>query len=83
MSEHEQRLLRCFALVFPGLTQGEIRESSAEATGAWDSLSGVTLIAVIEEEFGIQIEPDIYSELNSFDAFNAYLQKMNLKSERP
>ena len=82
MSEQEQRLLRCFALVFPGLTQSEIEESRAESTGAWDSLSGVTLVAVIEEEFSIQIEPDIYSELTSFSAFKTHLQKMNPRSEQ-
>lgn len=81
MSEQEQRLLRCFASVFPGLTQGEIQESCAESTGAWDSLSGVTLVAVIEEEFSIEIEPDGYSALNSFNAFNTYLQKIDLTGE--
>jgi acyl carrier protein len=78
MCEQEQRLLRCFASVFPGLTQSEIQESCAESTGAWDSLSGVTLVAVIEEEFNMQIEPSAYSALNSFNAFNTYLQKLNL-----
>jgi acyl carrier protein len=81
MPEQEQRLLRCFELVFPGLTQHEIREASAESAGAWDSLSGVTLVAVIEEEFNIDIEPDTYSALNSFNAFYTYLQKMNPTSE--
>jgi acyl carrier protein len=81
MSEQEQRLLRCFASVFPGLTQSEIQESCEESTGAWDSLSGVTLVAVIEEEFSIQIEPDAYSALNCFNAFNTYLQKINLTGE--
>jgi acyl carrier protein len=81
MFEQEQRLLRCFAMVFPGLTQNEIRESCAESTGAWDSLSGVTLVAVIEEEFNIAIEPDTYSALNSFNAFNNYVQQLTQISE--
>jgi acyl carrier protein len=81
MPEQERRLLRCFAVVFPGLTQSEIRDTSAESTGAWDSLSAVTLVAVIEEEFDIAIEPDAYPALNSFNAFHIYLQKMNHASE--
>jgi acyl carrier protein len=81
MPDQIHRLLGCFALVFPGLTENEIKESSAEATGAWDSLSGVTLIAVVEEEFDIDIKPDAFSNLNSFDAFNGYLQKMNVTKE--
>jgi acyl carrier protein len=81
MPEQEQRLVRCFAVVFPGLTQSELQETCAESTGAWDSLSAVTLVAVIEEEFDIAIEPDAYPALNSFNAFHIYLQQMNPASE--
>lgn len=81
MSEQEQRLLRCFASVFPGFTQSEITETCAESTGAWDSLSGVTLVALVEEEFNITIDPDVYSALNSFSAFRVHLQELNPASE--
>lgn len=39
----------------------------------WDSLSSVTLAAVIEEEFGVSIDPENLAELNSFEAFHARL----------
>lgn len=71
MPDQENRLIRCFASVFPGLTEDEIRNCSTESTGTWDSLSAVTLAAVIEEEFGIAIDPDEIAQLNSFHAFHA------------
>jgi acyl carrier protein len=79
MSEQENRLVRCFASVFPGLTTEEIWASSAESTGVWDSLSLVTLAAVIQEEFGVDIDPEVLPNLDSFGAFQTYLCRL----ERP
>ncbi len=75
MPEQEDRLIRCFASVFPELSQDEIRRTSVESTGIWDSLSAVTLAAVIQEEFEIEIDPDVIPELNSFEAFRNYLDR--------
>jgi acyl carrier protein len=77
MPEQEDRLIRCFASVFPGLSQEEIRSAGAESTGTWDSLSAVTLAAVIEEEFDVAIDPDILPQLDSFEAFRMYLDRMS------
>jgi acyl carrier protein len=74
MSDQESRLVRCFSSVFPGLTTEEIRSVNTESTGIWDSLSSVTLAAVIEEEFGITIDPDELSSLDSFAAYRNYLE---------
>ena len=76
MSDQEDRLIRCFASVFPGLSEEEIRGTSAQSEGIWDSLSAVTLVAVIQEEFSLDIEPEILPELSSFEAFRSYLTRM-------
>lgn len=76
MSEQENRLIRCFASVFPSLSAEEIRGASAQSEGIWDSLSTVTLVAVIQEEFNLDIDPEILPELNSFEAFRNYLIRM-------
>jgi acyl carrier protein len=73
MLDQEERLLRCFSSVFPALTQEEIENATAEAVGVWDSLSTVTLAAVIQEEFNLEIDPDALSNLNSYEAFRNYL----------
>jgi acyl carrier protein len=75
MSEQENRLLNCFASVFPGLSYEDIRNSNAESIGAWDSLSSVTLAALIQEEFNLEIDPEVLPQLDSFEAFRAYLQQ--------
>jgi acyl carrier protein len=81
MAELDDRLLRCFASVFPELTPEELRASSADSTGVWDSLSHVTLAAVIEEEFRLKIQPDALPELDSFKAFQQYLERVDATAQ--
>lgn len=73
MPDQEQLLVRCFASVFPTLTEEEIQNATTESVGIWDSLSTVTLAAVIQEEFNIEIDPEILPDLDSFQAFRDYL----------
>jgi acyl carrier protein len=74
VSELEDRLTICFASVFPTLTALEIQNASTESVGVWDSLSFVTLAAVIQEEFNIEIDPEALPDLDSFQAFRQYLK---------
>jgi acyl carrier protein len=76
MSEQESRLIRCFASVFPGLSPEEIRTVTCDSTGTWDSLSTVTLAALVQEEFNIEIEAEVIPELTSFEAFQTYLEQI-------
>ena len=73
MLDTEERLIRCFASVFPTLTPEQIEAASSDSEGVWDSLSSVTLAAVIQEEFNVEIEPDALPDLDSFRAFRDYL----------
>lgn len=81
MCEQENRLVRCFASVFPWLKPEEIRNISAESAESWDSLSAVTISAVVQEEFGLDIDPEILPNLDSFEAFRTYLRQPNLGGE--
>jgi acyl carrier protein len=83
MSERENRLIRCFASVFPGLTAEELRTVGIESSsGVWDSLSTVTLAAVVEEEFDLEIDEAVLPELDSFPAFLRYLSSLPADSGR-
>jgi acyl carrier protein len=73
MFDQEKRLIRCFASVFPALSEEQIQDATANSIGIWDSLSTVTLAAVIQEEFGIEVDPEILPYLDSFRAFRDYL----------
>ncbi len=82
MKENELRLTRCFAAAFPQLSDDEIRFASADQTAAWDSLAGVTLAAVVQEEFGIEIEPDALPGLDSYTALREYVCRVNPPGEQ-
>jgi acyl carrier protein len=69
----DERLLRCFSSVFPDLSEQQIRTASIHSVPAWDSLAAVTLIALLQEEFGLQVDLADYPELTSFEAVRAYL----------
>jgi acyl carrier protein len=75
MAEVEDRLTRCFASVFPALPVDELHNASVETVPDWDSLAAVTLVAVIEQEFDMQIDLMELPELTSYAAVRNYLLK--------
>jgi acyl carrier protein len=75
MPELNDRLTRCFASVFPALPPNQITNASVETVPAWDSLAAVTLIAILEQEFDIQIDLMELPELTSYQAVRDYLQR--------
>ena len=78
MPDHDDRLVRCFASVFPNLSEQEIRSSNVEPLFDIDSLAGVTFVTLIDQEFGVNVELSDLLELKSFDAISQYLQERNL-----
>jgi acyl carrier protein len=75
VSESQDRLIRCFSSVFPTLSEAEIRASDVVPLLDLDSLAGVTLVTLIGQEFGVNVDlPDLL-ELGSFEAISLCLQK--------
>jgi acyl carrier protein len=72
----ETKLIECFAGVFPELDRRQIPNASVDSLAEWDSLASLTLVAVVEEEFGIVIDDLELSELGSFAAFHDYLHAL-------
>ena len=75
MDEMEKRLAACFSAVLPQLTPEEIIQASATSLQSWDSVTTVTLIAIIEEEFGISIDDVDPAKFDSFKNILSYLQQ--------
>ena len=73
MDEHRKRLMKCFAAVFPQLAPSEITAATPMTVAEWDSIANVSLLAVVEEEFGIAIDVDDLERLTSFEALLDYL----------
>jgi acyl carrier protein len=75
MNDQEERLTGCFLSVFPDLATTEIAQASSTTVQSWDSVANVTLLAVVEEEFGINIEVDDLAKFDSFKGILSYLQE--------
>jgi acyl carrier protein len=74
MSSLEARVQQCFATAFPDLPSAEISGAVLDSTPQWDSVATVILIIVLEEEFGIQIDPANVARLTSYVSIVDYLQ---------
>jgi acyl carrier protein len=74
MDNLEHRLVRCFSSVFPDLNENEIRNASIDSVPGWHSLASVTLISVVQEEFGVQVGLMDLPNLVSFSAVQDYVQ---------
>ncbi len=68
-----KQLEECFSIVFPDLSTAAFAGAAMGELAEWDSLATLTLAAVIEESFGLQIPPDDVPSLVSFDAIAEYL----------
>jgi acyl carrier protein len=74
MDEVQKRLVKCFAAVFPDLSEDDIVFASQDSVSAWDSVSAIILLNVIEEEFGLAIDLEALPELNSFELILRYVR---------
>lgn len=77
MRDMNDCLLRCFSSVFPTLTPDEIRAADVEQLVETDSLAGVTLLALIDQELGIELSMAELLKLRTFQAVQRYLQEQH------
>ncbi len=69
----ESRLFCCFAAAFKSLSHEEIPRAAVASVAEWDSMTSLTLVALVEEEFQVRIQlPDI-PNLTSFKDIATYL----------
>jgi acyl carrier protein len=73
MDEQERRLASCFLAVFPELSWDDVTHATSTTVQGWDSVAVVTLLAVVEEEFGISLEVEDLSQFDSFQRFLIYM----------
>ncbi|MGA2422328.1 MAG: acyl carrier protein [Candidatus Acidiferrum sp.] len=73
MADVKARLERCFSAVFPALSAAQIVQANPASVAAWDSVASVTLFALIEEEFALEIDVQDMPQLLSFEGLLAYL----------
>jgi len=74
MDDVRSRLMRCFSSVFPERPSGSLANANTSNTAEWDSVASVTLFALVEEEFGTELDVNALGELTTFDSILDHLQ---------
>lgn len=74
MDTVKDKLTRCFALTFPNLDPGRYAGASAQNVREWDSIAQLTLLTLIGEEFGREIDFEEFEGATSFEALVQALQ---------
>ena len=69
-----ERLITCFQNVFAGLDRTNIPSARQADIAAWDSIAHVTLLSVIGEEFGIDIDFEDFETATSFPTILEFVQ---------
>ena len=81
MTVIESKLVECMKTVFPTVPEEKLADASIENLEQWDSLSTVTIAALIEESFEIEIEPENLAKLTSFQNIASFLKELESKKE--
>jgi acyl carrier protein len=74
MDDLKARLVSCFQTVFPDLSDEAAATASQATLAEWDSVAAITLVNVVEDEFGIEMDLDALADLDTFDKVCAYVQ---------
>jgi acyl carrier protein len=81
VADLDDRLVRCISSAFPGLTDREIRTVDVERLADVDSLAAVTLVALIDQEFGVNLDLEDLLKCGNFAELCQYLHDQPASSE--
>ena len=68
------RLVNCFEAVFVNLSRNDIPAATHGTVATWDSIAQVTLLSLIGEEFGMEIDYDEFEGMTSFASILQFLR---------
>ena len=57
----------------------EVEAATMEGVDKWDSIGQMSLVAIIEDAFGIEFEPDEVMQFTSFEAGKEILKNHNIE----
>ena len=75
MDDTQIRLANCFLTLFPKMTAEEIETASPTTVTGWDSLSSLTLLTLVGEEFNLEMDFEDLMEGLSYRRILEYLQQ--------
>jgi acyl carrier protein len=79
MDQTESRLQTCFTKVFPELTPEQITHASVDSVSKWDSMASITLLTLVGEEFGTDLDMDDFEQFTSYGGILEYLRTNTAK----
>ena len=63
-----ERLVECFAQVFPGLKRDDIPAATQSNLATWDSIAQITMLSLIGEAFALDLDFEDFEHADSFAA---------------
>jgi acyl carrier protein len=72
-----EKLESCFEKVFPALPKSAIPTATHDNVSGWDSMAQITLLTLIGEEFGLDID---FEEFEGATSFALLLEAVREKS---
>ena len=57
----------------------KVETATMESVDKWDSIGQMSLVAIIEDAFGIEFEPDEVMQFSSFEAGKEILKNHNIE----
>lgn len=79
MMDTANRLEKCFRAVFPAVDPAQIASADSSTVEGWDSLAHITLLTVINEEFGVDVD---FEEFEGATSFAAILERVERLAAR-
>ena len=61
------------------ISMEEVETATMESVDKWDSIGQMSLVAIIEDAFGIEFEPDEVMQFTSFEAGKEILKNHNIE----
>lgn len=74
---NSEKLTKVFADTF-GISEAETKGLQYQGIEQWDSVGHMTLVAAIEDEFGIQLDTDDIIDMSSFEKAQQILSKYHI-----
>ncbi len=73
-----EKLAKVFADTF-GISEAETKGLQYQGIEAWDSVGHMTLVAAIEDEFGLSMDTDDIIDMSSFEKAQEILAKYDVQ----
>lgn len=72
-----EHLQKCFEQAFPKLDRSQIAGATSQTVEGWDSIAQVTLLSLVAETFGLELD---FEEFEGATSFNAILDLVRQKA---